>query len=61
MLLRAGARLPTFARHGLTWRDLAHSWYGRSYKHSKASEPRLALSYLRAFSATRKPLVLDGF
>ena len=47
MLLRAGARLPTFARHGLTWRDLAHSWYDRSYKHSKASEPRLALSYLR--------------
>jgi hypothetical protein len=47
MLLRAGARLPTFARHGLTWRDLAHSWYDRSYKYSKASEPRLALSYLR--------------
>ena len=51
MLLRAGARLPTFARRGLTWRDLAHSWYDRSYKHSKDSkrsrEPWLALNYLR--------------
>ncbi len=47
MLLRAGARLPTFARRGLTWRDLAHNWYDRSYHQSKDREPWLALNYLR--------------
>ena len=44
MLLRAGAALPTFARRGLIWSDLAHSWYERSYKRPKG---RYALIYLR--------------